>query len=82
MPCHNELYTGRDDYLEKLRTVVSSPGPIPSQKDLPCFGMGGAGKTQICLKFAEAIQNGERQPFVSCGMLSYDLGQILANFLA
>jgi len=29
MPCHNELYTGRDDYLEKLRLWFHPRGPNP-----------------------------------------------------
>ena len=54
------LFTGRDTYLEKLREHFT---PRTSLNDLArrsflLYGMGGIGKTQICLKF---IENAEDQ---------------------
>src|ERR1700730_3419365 len=47
-------FTGRRDYLTKLRDFFSagSDGPHRRKSFLLC-GMGGVGKTQICLKFTE-----------------------------
>jgi DNA replication protein DnaC len=47
-------FTGRRDYLEKLRAYfsVEHDKPLRRKSFLLC-GMGGIGKTQICLKFAE-----------------------------
>jgi len=47
-------FTGRRDYLTKLRDFFSakSDGPL-QRKSFLLYGMGGIGKTQICLRFAE-----------------------------
>jgi hypothetical protein len=47
-------FTGRRDYLKKLRDFFSteSDGPL-RRKSFLLYGMGGIGKTQICLRFAE-----------------------------
>ena len=47
-------FTGRRDYLTKLRDFFSaeSDGPL-RRKSFLLYGMGGIGKTQICLKFTE-----------------------------
>jgi DNA replication protein DnaC len=47
-------FTGRRDYLAKLRTYfsVEPDGPL-RRKSFLLYGMGGIGKTQICLKFVE-----------------------------
>ncbi|KAF8517759.1 hypothetical protein BU17DRAFT_91618 [Hysterangium stoloniferum] len=46
-------FTGQDIYLEKLRTFFVNENITPRRKHLLLFGMGGIGKTQITLKFAE-----------------------------
>src|ERR1700730_19431611 len=47
-------FTGRRDPLTKLRDFFSaeSDGPL-RRKSFLLYGMGGIGKTQICLRFAE-----------------------------
>jgi Cdc6-like AAA superfamily ATPase len=47
-------FTGRRGYLTKLRDFFSaeSDGPL-RRKSFLLYGMGGIGKTQICLKFTE-----------------------------
>ena len=47
-------FTGRRDYLTKLRDFFNaeSDGPL-RRKSFLLYGMGGIGKTQICLKFTE-----------------------------
>jgi len=56
------FYTGREDYAERLRSWFL---PAPSrkqrgekiakaeQKRFVVYGLGGAGKTQFCSKFAQ-----------------------------
>jgi hypothetical protein len=47
-------FTGRRDYLTKLRDyfIVKPEEPL-RRKSFLLYGMGGIGKTQICLKFTE-----------------------------
>jgi hypothetical protein len=47
-------FTGRKGDLTKLRTYFSaeSDGPL-RRKSFLLYGMGGIGKTQICLRFVE-----------------------------
>jgi hypothetical protein len=47
-------FTGRGDYLTKLRDHFSvKPDEPLRRKSFLLYGMGGIGKTQICLKFIE-----------------------------
>ena len=47
-------FTGRRDYLMKLRTFFEPESNEPHRrKSFLLYGMGGIGKTQICLKFTE-----------------------------
>lgn len=64
-PCRNEyfetpqsvtsLFTGREDLLDDLsRTFIQSGSPrAEAQRRFVIYGLGGAGKTQFCCKFAE-----------------------------
>src|ERR1700728_703461 len=47
-------FTGRRNYLTKLKDFFSaqSDGPL-RRKSFLLYGMGGIGKTQICLRFTE-----------------------------
>ena len=46
------LFTGRDQYLQKLRDYFSSTLG-GERKSFLLHGLGGIGKSQICLKFIE-----------------------------
>jgi hypothetical protein len=47
-------FTGRRDYLTKLQTFFNAESDGPHRrKSFLLYGMGGIGKTQICLKFTE-----------------------------
>jgi hypothetical protein len=53
MPCHNELFTGREHYLDILRQYFVPRDKSRPRRSFLVYGMGGAGKTQISLKFVE-----------------------------
>ena len=46
------LFTGRDEYLQRLRDYFLS-SIDDARKSFLLYGLGGIGKTQICLKFIE-----------------------------
>ena len=46
------LFTGRDEYLQELKDYFSS-SIGEKRKSFLLYGLGGMGKTQICLKFIE-----------------------------
>ncbi|KIL58773.1 hypothetical protein M378DRAFT_296070, partial [Amanita muscaria Koide BX008] len=46
------FFTGRDTYLQALKDCFS-PERVSGRKRFLLYGMGGIGKTQICLKFIE-----------------------------
>jgi hypothetical protein len=53
------LFTGRRDVLDKLRKIFvprTNNGLLPRRSCL-LWGMGGIGKTQICLKFTEEMSD-------------------------
>ena len=50
------LFTGRDEYLQRLRDYFSSR--IGNErKSFLLYGLGGIGKSQICLRFIEEHAN-------------------------
>ncbi len=46
------MFTGRGKYLESLKDYFGSSA-TGQRKSFVLYGMGGIGKTQICLKFIE-----------------------------
>ena len=62
----SSIYTGREDFLEDLRSMLFVPaarmnhakdgdiqGLSNAQKRFVVYGLGGSGKTQFCCKFAQ-----------------------------
>ncbi|KAI4194798.1 MAG: hypothetical protein LQ350_007568, partial [Teloschistes chrysophthalmus] len=52
----SSVFTGRDEVRERLRDCCSPSGKINIQRQQKRFvihGLGGSGKTQVCLKFVE-----------------------------
>ena len=50
------MFTGRDIYIKRLKDYFSS-NSTGQRKSFLLHGMGGIGKTQICLKFIEEYGN-------------------------
>ena len=58
-PYSSPIFTGRKDILDKLRKIFvhrANSGLI-SRRSCLLRGMGGIGKTQICLKFTEEMSD-------------------------
>ena len=53
MPLVSQIFTGRGDYLEQLCQYFGRRDTCRPRRHFLLYGMGGAGKTQICLKFLE-----------------------------
>jgi hypothetical protein len=54
IPLPSPLFTGRKIYLDKLRQYFNfEHGQRVQRKQFLLYGLGGIGKTQICMKFAE-----------------------------
>ena len=49
----SEHFTGRSEIREQLNDSLLSYRAAKAQQRFVLFGLGGSGKTQICLKFAE-----------------------------
>ena len=59
------FFTGRRAILQTLRETLCSDDESPEQSEhtrFVIYGMGGAGKSEICLKFAH--ENREQQVFL------------------
>jgi Holliday junction resolvasome RuvABC ATP-dependent DNA helicase subunit len=55
-PNSSALFTGREDILERLKDHFAPQGEGDRcRKSFLLYGMGGIGKTQICLKFVEEM---------------------------
>ena len=55
-PNSSAIFTGRKDVLEKLKNhFAPADQDNKHKKSFLLFGMGGVGKTQICLKFVEEM---------------------------
>ena len=55
----NTLFTGRDDILRELETIVRDAVKNPSLQDqcwIVISGMGGQGKSEICLQLAYRVR--------------------------
>lgn len=57
-PRPSPKFTGRKRYLDHLHEFFLAHTSLQdANRVFVLHGMGGAGKTQICLKFAEMYQN-------------------------
>ena len=55
-PNSSALFTGREDVLKRLMDHFVPQDQVDrSRKSFLLYGMGGIGKTQICLKFVEKV---------------------------
>jgi Holliday junction resolvasome RuvABC ATP-dependent DNA helicase subunit len=55
-PNSSAMFTGRKDVLEKLKDhFAPADWDNKHRKSFLLYGMGGIGKTQICLKFVEEV---------------------------
>ena len=55
-PNSSALFTGREDIIEKLKNhFAPQEQGNTHRKYFLLYGMGGIGKTQICLKFVEEM---------------------------
>src|ERR1700675_2684951 len=63
-PCHNRLFTGRAAYLEKLQMYFRPRDTCRPRRHFLVHGLGGVGKTQLCLRFVEEVSN--QLAFLSC----------------
>ena len=54
MPSCSPLFTGRKNYLDRLEQYFGrEPDRLQRRKRFLLYGLGGTGKSQICLKFLE-----------------------------
>lgn len=62
----NAFFTGRKETLETLHAKIydTSRDERPRQKRFVIVGMGGIGKSEVCLKFAEDV----RERYVFCSL--------------
>ena len=58
MPNSSPIFTGRQDVLDKLQKIfIDQVTNKLSRQSCLLWGMGGIGKTQICLKFVEEMSH-------------------------
>ena len=56
-PNPSPLFTGRKDILDKLGKIFVDHTNNGPRRSCLLWGMGGIGKTQICLKFTEEMSD-------------------------
>jgi hypothetical protein len=57
-PNSSAIFTGRQDVLDKLEQIFTHQASrFMSRRSCLLWGMGGIGKTQICLKFLEEMSH-------------------------
>ena len=55
-PNSSALFTGREDVLKRLMDHFATQDQVDSsRRSFLLYGIGGIGKTQICLKFVERM---------------------------
>jgi len=59
-PPPSTLFTGQSQYIISLKAhfdISTEETRLPEQRSLLLYGMGGVGKTQICLKFIQEVSD-------------------------
>ena len=59
MPNPSTRFTGRTEVIAKLKRhfFTNTTDAVPKRKFFLLYGMGGIGKTQICLKFVKEMSD-------------------------
>lgn len=54
----NNMFTGRSELIDRIRVVISPEKRSPTQEQsrFVITGMGGQGKSEVCLKVAHLMQ--------------------------
>lgn len=55
------IFTGRNDVIQEIYKgclATNAEGTLVKQKRFVLYGLGGSGKTQACLKFAQDYREG------------------------
>jgi putative protein kinase ArgK-like GTPase of G3E family len=53
----NGLFTGRSEVVERMQSALRSNGPdVTKQTRVVVTGIGGMGKSEVCLKVAELLR--------------------------
>ena len=53
----NSLFTGRSEVVERMQSALRSNGPdVTKQTRVVVTGIGGMGKSEMCLKVAELLR--------------------------
>jgi len=70
-PVSSSLFTGREDFLNTLEGFFTDQGPGEHlRREYLLYGMGGAGKTQIALRFTE--KHSQRLVYVGLSLVRCD----------
>jgi hypothetical protein len=53
----NSLFTGRSELIARIRSTIRTDDPeITKQRQLVITGMGGMGKSEVCLRIANELR--------------------------
>ena len=78
-------FTGREEVCELLHARCLLPGKLHTQRQQKRFvihGLGGSGKTQVCLKFAQDHREEWAHPTWSRSLRIVTVPQVLGDLLA
>jgi hypothetical protein len=52
----NSLFTGRAEILRRIKSAITITGDVNMQRRFVITGIGGQGKSEICLKIADQVR--------------------------
>lgn len=52
----NSLFTGRNDIIKEIKDAVVSSTPNVNQKRFVLTGIGGQGKSEVCLRVVNEVR--------------------------